>query len=244
MATVRGGAAVSRASALAGAARALAGAVCAFALPQRCPGCGGEAAPERLLCEPCHAAIPPLAAPLCTRCLKLGREPVGCRRHAGRETWAARLYDERAARLVHAFKYDGRAGLANTMAEAIAGALPSSLRPDLVIGAPLHPARRRERGFDQAARLADALAGRLGAPCLPGALLRTRPTRTQALLPERERRTNLEGAFAAPEPARLRGRRVLVVDDVVTTGATLDAALEALAAAGAHPTGAAYAWAQ
>src|SRR5881296_3514266 len=97
--------------ALGAASRALAGwarDVAEFAFPQRCPGCGVAAAPERLLCDPCLARIPRVAMPLCARCLAHGREPVGCVAHSHRTVWAAWLYDERAACLVHALKYQGR----------------------------------------------------------------------------------------------------------------------------------------
>lgn len=230
--------------ALAGAASTLSAPLLAFALPQRCPGCGSGAEPERVLCAACLAAIPPLASPLCARCLVRGREPSGCRRHARHEVWAARIYDERAARLVHAFKYDARPAVAGVMAEQIAAALPPRLAPDLVTQAPLHAARRRERGFDQAATLAAALAERLAAPFLPDLLRRVRATRPQVGLSERARRENLAGAFVVAHPGRLAGRSVLVVDDVLTTGATLDACLETLADAGAHGVGAAFAWAE
>src|SRR5207342_1525913 len=110
------------------------------------------------------AALPPLGVPLCSRCLAHERDPVGCRAHAGFEAWAARVYDERAACLVHALKYGQRLRVADALAAAIAAALPTALTPDLVTGVPNHPARRRERGFDPAQEIAVALAARLGAP--------------------------------------------------------------------------------
>jgi predicted amidophosphoribosyltransferase len=113
-----------------------------------------------------------------------------------------------------------------------------------VLDVPLHAARLRERGYNQSAALADALADVLGAPRLPGALVRVRATPPQARLGPAARRANLAGAFAIERPARLRGRRVLLVDDVLTTGATLDAALAALHDAGADAAGVALAWAQ
>lgn len=214
-------------------------------LPQRCPGCGVPAAAARLLCEVCAARIPRLRVPLCARCLAAGREPSGCARHRAFAVHAAWLFDERAAAVVHALKYHDRPGLAAPLGAEMAACLPPAWRrPDLVAEVPLHPARLRERGYNQSAALADALADALGAPRLPGSLRRVRATRPQARLGPAARRANLAGAFAIERPAWLRGRRVLLVDDVVTTGATLDAALAALHDAGAVAAGATLAWAQ
>jgi len=216
----------------------------AFALPQRCPGCGAAAEPERLLCGACSGRIPALSFALCARCLARGREPVGCARHPLAQVWPALVYDERAALLVHALKYGGRPGLADALAERLARALPAALGVDLVTAVPLHPARRRERGYNQAWRLAVGLARRLGAPALEDVLVRVRHTAAQARLDPAERRRNLAGAFQAREPRCIRERRVLIVDDVLTTGATLEACLATLAQAGARPVGAVLAWAQ
>jgi ComF family protein len=214
-------------------------------LPQRCPGCGVPAAASRLLCECCAARIPRLRAPLCTRCLARGREPSGCRSHRGFAVHAPWLFDERAAAVVHALKYHDRPGLAAPLGAELAAALPEGLRrPDLVLEVPLHAARLRERGYNQSGELADALAEALAAPRLPGAMRRVRATPPQARLGPAARRANLAGAFAIERAARLRGRRVLLVDDVITTGATLDAALGALHDAGAVAAGVALAWAQ
>jgi len=215
-----------------------------FAFPQRCPGCGDQAQAERLLCEECWHRIPRLSFELCVRCLAAGREPVGCSRHAGYGAWAAWIYDERAAATVHALKYQGRTILAPALGEVIAAALPPGLRPDLVLEVPLHSARRRERGYNQAAVLANAVANRVGAPRLEGALVRVRATREQARLGTHERRANLAGAFRVRDPDALAGRSLVIVDDVVTSGCTLEACLEPLRAAGAHAVGAALAWAQ
>jgi ComF family protein len=214
-------------------------------LPQRCPGCGVPAGPSRLLCERCLARVPRLRTALCARCLVGGREPAACRRHRGFAVYAPWLFDERAAAVVHALKYHGRPALADALGAEMAAALPAAWRrPDLVLEVPLHPARLRERGYNQSAALADALADALGAPRLPGAMRRTRATAPQARLGPAQRRANLEGAFAIERPACLRGRRVLLVDDVITTGATLDAALAALHDAGAVAAGVPLAWAQ
>lgn len=212
-------------------------------LPQRCPGCGEPADPRRLLCEACHAAIPRVSFALCARCLAAGRDPAGCARHPGFEVWPAWLYDERAAAMVHAFKFQARTALANELASDLARAVPPGAH-ELVLAIPLHATRRRERGYDQAALLADALAAVLGVPRLSRALTRVRCTAPQTDLDAAGRRRNLSGAFRVDAPRSLRGRRVLLVDDVVTTGATFEAALAALHEAGVHARGVALAWAQ
>lgn len=214
-----------------------------FALPQRCPGCGVPADASRLLCVACLARIPRLDTALCVRCLASGRVGAGCRAHTGFEARAAWIYDERAARVVHALKYDQRPGLARALGVEMARALPPGYRPDLIVAVPLHRARQRERGYNQAAALAGALAEAIAAPRLDGALTRVRPTRAQARLGPEERRRNLAGAFRVEHPAALEGRTILLVDDVLTTGATLEAALTALAEARAEASGIALAWA-
>jgi ComF family protein len=215
-----------------------------FVLPSRCPGCGIAADPARLLCEPCRARIPRLSFSLCARCLVRGREAAACVVHPLQTVWAAWVYDERAAIVIQTLKYGERPRLAETLGEELARAIPSASDADLVVEVPLHPARQRERGYNQAALLADALSATIGVPRLPAALERVRATRPQARLDARARRENVDGAFRARRPDWLSGRTVMVVDDVMTTGATLEACMEVLASAGARPLGVALAWAQ
>ncbi len=222
----------------------------AFALPQRCPGCGSAADPRLLLCASCLDRIPLLSVPLCVHCLVRASAGSGaeraaaCAAHPDHQAWPACLYDERAGVLIHALKYGERPLLAGGLAGLLERALPPVPRFDLVVEVPLHAARLHERGYNQATLLAQALAERIGVPWLAGALVRVRPTRSQARLGPAARRANLAGAFRAPRPGWLEGRNVLVVDDVLTTGATLEACFEAVRSAGGHPTGAVVAWAQ
>jgi ComF family protein len=138
--------------------------------------------------------------------------------------------DEGPARnLVHALKYGGWRVAAAPMADcmrAVGG--PRLRRIDALVPVPLGATRLRERGHNQAALLARALGAALAVPVLEGALRRTRETRTQTRLSPDDRRRNVAGAFAAAGPA-LTGLRVALVDDVLTTGATLGSAATALA---------------
>lgn len=214
-------------------------------MPQRCPACGVPADPARLLCDACIARLPALRDAVCARCLRDGDRPDGCLRHPGDRVHPAWIYDERVAAIVHALKFGGRPGLARAHAGAMVSALPARAhRAELVTSVPLHATRRRERGYDQAACLGEALADAIGAPFVPDLLRRVRATRAQSGLGTDERRRNVHGAFVAGRPAWIEGRQVLLVDDVVTTGATLAEALAALRAAGARTTAATLAWAQ
>lgn len=193
------------------------------------------------VCPGCWAAILPLTPPFCDGCgdpLPSWRTISGplrrcarCRRTQPRITRCRALgdYDGALRKIVHALKYDGRRSLAAPLAarmrergaEVLAGA-------DVAVPVPLHPARRRERGFNQAADL----ARHLGIPVLR-ALARVRATAPQASLPAGRRHGNVRGAFAATRSAApLTGRIVVLVDDVSTTGATLEACAEALESVG------------
>jgi ComF family protein len=144
------------------------------------------------------------------------------------------VWNEPVRALVHALKFGDAPELAPALAARAwtTGAFAARPRPDALVPASLHRLRRRERGYDQSDALAQAFAPLAGAPAARW-LRRRRATRQQARLGARERAANLAGAFEAIAPGLTRGRRIAVVDDVVTTGATGIAACEALARAGA-----------
>ena len=165
-----------------------------------------------------------------------GRARTATAAAGGRSRRVARLspYDGPAKALVRRAKYGGRWELATALGRLLA-ATPAArglLTPDaVVVAVPLHPSRRRSRGFDQAALIAGPLAAAIGAR--PAEVLaRARPTRPQAALSgAAERRGNVRDAFALLHPGPVAGRPVVLVDDVLTTGATVRAAARALAPA-------------
>lgn len=142
------------------------------------------------------------------------------------------MYEGRLRKLIHLFKYGRIRPLARPLAAWLASALPLDQRFEAVVPVPLHWRRRWERGFNQAALLARAVARRCGVPSVR-ALRRRRATAAQAGLSHAGRRANVSGAFLARRDRRLAGRRVLLVDDVMTTGATASACAAALKRAGA-----------
>ncbi len=140
--------------------------------------------------------------------------------------------DGGARRLVHELKYEGLTSLAVPMA-ALMASLLADVQNEILIPVPLHSSRERARGYNQSAELAGHLTRIAGVACDRRALRRTRNTEPLAMTMHRdERRAIVAGAFAARRE-RVEGRRVLLVDDVVTTGATLDACALALLDAGA-----------
>jgi ComF family protein len=201
------------------------------------PRCGACLAVGSWLCRSCRSRIRPLAEPLCPRCgreLGFVGESCTCRRQLPHLSAVRSLgaYEGPLERLIHRFKYQGwrclGATLADLLVDGLAGPSPG---PSLVLAVPLHPDRLRERGFNQAELLAARLRRRLGLAAGPGRLLRTRATPPQVGQDRLRRRLNVAGAFGWSGELPI-GQPVLLLDDVITTGATLEACASALRAAG------------
>ena len=145
-----------------------------------------------------------------------------------------RFEDGPARRLVHRLKYSDRGELARPMGAWMARAGADVLaEADVVAPTPLHARRLWMRRFNQAAALAREVAARAGKPCEPDLLLRVKATRSQVGLTREQRAQNVQGAFRVRKGAAVKGRRVVLIDDVLTSGATANAAARVLLRAGA-----------
>lgn len=225
----------------------VAGAARDFLWPLACASCSRpmDAGEPGIVCGRCWARLVPLRSPRCERCGHPGDGVHRCRWceqlppfvRAARSV--ARMDVGTASAIVHALKYGGWPAVAAGMAERMARLdWPRDVREErtALVPVPLGRVRLRTRGYNQSALLARELAGHWAIPVWEDVLCRTRETRSQTQLTPGERQRNVFGAFTAPEShrSRLRGAHVLVVDDVVTTGATLHACAEALFAGGAR----------
>lgn len=204
--------------------------------PGRCVACGASGSPGHDLCAACEAALPwiraaclrcgvplPADAPACGACLQRP-PPVDATR-------ACLLYAAPVDALLPRLKFAGDLACARTLGRLMAGHLRDAPRPEMLVPVPLHARRLRDRGYDQALELARPLGHALGVPVCTRLLGRTRATGAQSRLDAAARRRNVRGAFAVPSGAPLPAS-VALVDDVMTTGATLHAAATALRGAG------------
>ncbi len=228
------------------ALRGFARAALALVYPPSCAGCGGATMDPGALCPSCWSSLRLIEAPLCPRygmplALDPGIGPLYSPRAIADppvfdRARAVALYDDTARRMVHRFKYEDRLDLASAMARMMMASGRELLaEADCVVPVPLYRWRLWRRRFNQAALLARPVARRAGLPFEPRLLARVRATRPQVGLSRAGRAENLQGAFRVPQERRaaLQGRRVLLVDDVTTTGATANAAARALIRGGA-----------
>ena len=204
-------------------------------LPPRCGGCGALGS---WFCPACRTLIRPLREPICALCgreLEVRGEACRCRRRlrALEAVRSAAAYEGPLERAIHRLKYQGRRPLARVLAELLVVRFEPFLQPEaILLPVPLHRRRRRQRGFNQSRLLVDELRRAWPAGSARGRLVRCRDTRSQVGLDRAQRRRNVEGAFRWRGPD-LEGRPVLLVDDVITTCATVEACARALRKGGA-----------
>ena len=201
-----------------------------------CIACGALRVEDtaRHLCSECADALIPLSPPFCPRCGASGwaMECPDCTarpQDALDQRISAYAYRDTAFLLIRALKYTNVECAAEALAPGIAAALPPDAY-DALVPVPLHKRRKTQRGFNQAYALCEALSKHTNLPVLD-ALTRNKPTKTQTRLSREGRLTNVRGAFSIN--AEITGRSLLLVDDVLTTGATALACAETLKAAGA-----------
>lgn len=205
--------------------------------PPRCVNCGK---PGAALCADCFGSIKIIQPPFCLRCSNMlvsaDASCSDCRAHPHLITQirAAAWHEGAVREAIHALKYNRRRDVAAPLANLLAPlCLSRNLKPDLITSVPLHPERQRERGYNQAELLAEQTA-RIGRLPYVRLLERTRPTADQVGLNAQERRKNVQEAFRAGTVHTLEGKHIVLIDDVCTTGATLDACSAALFARGAQ----------
>jgi len=202
---------------------------------QPCLLCGA-ASHAGLCCSACDAELPRLSGTHCPVCAlpTVGGNVCGeCLKQppAFDHTVAAYRYAFPVDKLIQALKFREHLILVDYLADALAQRI--AVRPDCIVALPLHPARLRERGFNQSLLLARRIARQLDIPLLADACERLRNTPPQSTLPWKERDKNMRQAFMCKPGGKVRGKHVAIVDDVMTTGASTGELARALKSAGA-----------
>ncbi len=208
-----------------------------FVLPVECLTCGAALTtdPVPFFCTMCWHTIRPLQQPACARCDQPFVSPAAtayspnhhCQDCQSRppvfeRAWTLFPYLPPLQEAICSFKYRGKHTLAKPLARLMISALPQGIDADVIIPVPLHPARLRAREFNQSLLLADQLGRHLAKPVSATNLIRTAATDPQTTLSRQERLRNLRNAFKIRRPQELVGKRILLVDDVYTTGTTLN----------------------
>ncbi len=203
--------------------------------------------PVPFFCQHCWNRIEPIRSPSCPRCAHPFASPHAlahspehlcgpCRKHppAYHRAWTPYAYQSPLKEAIGLLKYRGKTHMAPALAHLIAQTHPSPSNVDVLIAVPLHPNRLREREYNQALLLAHHLGRQWNLPVLIDVLRRTRPTPPQTSLTRRERLKNLRRCFAVATPSAVEGKTTLLIDDVFTTGTTVNECAKALRKAGAE----------
>src|SRR5215813_1880997 len=213
--------------------------------PATCAVCGNNVRAGEYLCNGCEAKIVRIAPPFCETCSEPFEGSITTAFSCANCTHRTIYFDAAVAayrgrgivrQVIHDFKYGHQVHLRHLVARWLCAAFDderlSARQFDIIVPVPLHPTRRRERGFNQASLLAELLSARTSIRC-KAVLKRVRYTTTQTALDRAERIENLHNAFRLRKNADVRGLHVLLVDDVLTTGSTLSECSRILKRAGA-----------
>jgi ComF family protein len=218
-----------------------------FLLPADCAACHAPLSVDPIphFCSDCWSAIVPPSRAACARCDRPFVSPLAtaysphhlCHSCAERppaytKAWTLYPYRPPLQDAICLFKYRGKVALATPLAGLMIDRLPPLESIDLAMPVPLHVERLREREFNQALLLADRIGRYLGVPVSCSDLIRTAPAPAQTTLSRKDRLRNLRGAFAVPRPESIAGKRILLIDDVFTTGATVNECAKTLRKAG------------
>jgi ComF family protein len=212
-----------------------------FIFPPECIVCENRLAEdEKYFCATCRNLADDIRFPVCPECRTEITDPrTGCSNCKGTNPisilWTCGTFDQFYRPVVHGIKYEGLLPLVSMMSDIIFSRLNETLGSsfiDAIVPVPLHWTRLRGRGFNQSEQIADELGRRLNRPVLANALKRVKKTLDQTGLSAQARIENMKGAFKIRDADAVAGRRILLIDDVTTTGATLNEAAGELRRAG------------
>ena len=220
-------------------------------MPENCRSCGQVLWEDSVpfFCNHCWASLNPITGPTCQRCGLPFPSPVSllhspnhqcenCRLRppAFTQAWSLFPYKSPLKEAIGLFKYQSKVSLTGPLTTLLLRALTSLPNPlariDVILPVPLHPIRLREREYNQSLLLAFRLSRLLGLPLSYTALVRIRPTKPQTTLSRNDRLKNLRRSFVVTQPGILQDKKILLVDDVFTTGTTVNECAKALRKAG------------
>ena len=219
-------------------------------LPENCRWCGQPLWEDAIpfFCDHCWSSISPITGPKCPRCSLPFPSPVSllfspthqcvnCRTRppAFTQAWTIYPYKSPLKEAIGLFKYKGKISLTGPLADLVLKALAPLPMIDVILPVPLHPVRLRAREFNQSLLLANRVSRQLTLPLSHSNLVRVRPTTPQTSLKRQDRLKNLRGSFIVKNPKALMGKNILLIDDVFTTGTTVNECAKALRKNGSGP---------
>lgn len=218
-----------------------------FVLPDHCSICGSLLTDDPIphFCASCWSTVASMPSPRCARCDRPFSSPMAAKHSPNRicqpclqhppsytRAWSLLPYTTPLRDAICLFKYRGKVSLASSLATLMIERLPSFAPVDVIMPVPLHPQRLRQREFNQSLLLAERVGDALSLPICYTNLIRTIPSLPQTTLSQKRRRNNLRGAFAVRYPDKIRKKCVLLIDDVFTTGTTVNECAKSLRKAG------------